>query len=107
MNPYPLPVFQTLWRQRATTDGRIALWGSVIQLPFAIAMLIDGWRLFPNENFDAFLTAGLLHLAMPVALVGTYVRRGARLEFRKSAALTALLLVLALVPFSLSLPLLA
>lgn len=105
MNPERLRILPTLRARKDTLDGRIVIWGSLIQAPMACFMLWQAWRTFPQAGADAMLTAGLFHLAIPVALIGALIENGARLNFRKSPAQTILLSLIAGAPFFLSLPL--
>jgi hypothetical protein len=106
MNPNSQPILQTLWNHRNTWDGKIVIWGSIVQIPFAIYLFIKAWFIFPQSGTDELLVAAFLHLATPVALVGTYVFRSAQLNFRPSKFLTTLLLLYVAAPFFLSWPLL-
>jgi len=102
MNPNRLPVLQTVWNHRNTVDGKIVLWGSAVQVPFIIYLLVKVWLIFPLEGTDELLMAAFLHLAIPVALVGTFVRRSAQLDFRPSKVLTILLYLYVAAPFFIS-----
>lgn len=102
MNPNEKGIFQILKEQRESLDWKIVVWGSGIQLPFACWMLIKAWQLFPDDALIPYFQAGLLHLAIPVGLVGSFVKYGARLDFRKSVFLTSLLILIAVMPFLLS-----
>ena len=99
-------VLQTLWSHRSTGEGRVALWGSAIQLPVACYLLFKAWLAFPQDGSEPLLMAGLFHLALPVALLGTYARRASQLHFQRSTELMLLLLLMAAAPFAISLPLL-
>ncbi|AXQ28994.1 hypothetical protein D0B54_09980 [Solimonas sp. K1W22B-7] len=89
-------------RARASTrDGCLVIWGSLVQVPAALFFLWKAWLLFPNS--DELLASGLMHLAAPVALVGSWFSYGRQLGFRPTAVLTALLALLAAMPFLFSL----
>ena len=104
-NGYSRPVLKTIAERRHTPDGRLVVWGSAAQLPPAAICLWMAYLAFPGDRALDLLTASALHLAMPIALAGTFVRRGGQLEFPRSGVLTALLALLVVVPFFLSLPL--
>ncbi len=95
---------ETLRGRRNTRDGRMVFWGSLAQIPAALLMGWMAWRTFPQGGSDDLLFAGLFHLVTPVALVGTFIKYGAQLNFRPSSVLTVLLALIAAVPFALSLP---
>src|SRR5262245_51591901 len=95
-------IFQILRERNATRDGKIVMWGSFIQFPAAFFQLWQSWVHFPEAGTEQLLFSGLFHLATPVALVGTFIRRGGQLGFRNSFPLTVLLLLIAVAPFLLS-----
>lgn len=105
MNPNEKGIVQILKEQRGSLDWKIVVWGSLAQLPFAFWMLIRAWQLFPDDALIPYFQAGLLHLAIPVSLVGSFVKYGAYLDFRKSVFLTTLLIIITLLPFILSMTL--
>jgi hypothetical protein len=106
MNTNKLPVLHTVWTHRQSTAGRITIWGSAIQLPFLGWLLFKATSGFPQQGTDELLLAALLHLAIPVGLIGAFIEQGSQLNFKKSTVLTAFLLVMAVAPFAVSLPLL-
>ena len=106
MNPKRLPILETLRACRATRDGTIVIWGSIIQIPMVLLMFGMAWSRFPQSITDSLLLAGFLHLCIPVTLVGSWMRYSVMLQFRKSTVLSWFLLLISCTPFFLSLPLL-
>jgi predicted membrane channel-forming protein YqfA (hemolysin III family) len=104
MNENAIPIFKTLQERRNTRDGQIVVWGSIVQLPVALYIFAIAWHRFPEDGTDQLLMAGFFHLAIPVALAGTFIKYGAVLDFRPSAVLTCLLAMIACLPFFISLP---
>lgn len=94
-------ILAALRTRAGTRDGRLVIWGSLVQVPAALFFLWKAWLLFPDS--DALLAGGLMHLAAPVALVGSWFNYGQQLGFRPSAVLTALLALLVAMPFLFSL----
>jgi hypothetical protein len=99
MNPNQLSIGEMLRTRLRTLDGLIVLIGSIVQIPPAAFILWKAWATFPNESTEQMMLAALLHLSVPIGLIGTWVRYGGRLNFQPSKPLTTLLLLIAIAPF--------
>ena len=82
--------------------GLIVLIGSAANLLFAVVAFRKAWLLFPDGGADEIMLLGVLHLAIPVGLIGSWVRYGRRFNFQPNKFVAVLLVLIAVAPACLS-----
>jgi hypothetical protein len=87
---------------RHSLAGRIVIVGSLCNLLLAACYAWKAFDIFPGPDAEVFLAIALVSTAMPVALIGTWVNYGCRLQYRPSTLLTVLLLLISVMPLSLA-----